>query len=152
MFSIGETSAHIAQECPQFYYVALGLNKNSIYKSIFDQRIQTFKESGLIGKWTKDVLSKAGKISENRRSEVKTRPLSLFEVQGAFWVLIFLSVVCALAFAAEVGFFLIYFKCCFRRRVLTKWTLMPLYLHKTQKERKSFDQFANNKKYLKSKL
>ena len=32
-----EPTVHITHECPQFYYVAIGFNKNSIYKKVMDQ-------------------------------------------------------------------------------------------------------------------
>ncbi len=59
----GETSAHIARECAESFHVALGLVKHSPYKAPMDRRIRQLTEAGLIRKWTRDYMDRAGHLS-----------------------------------------------------------------------------------------
>lgn len=102
-FRIGETDAHIARECPQFYFIAIGLNKDSIFKPVFDQRIQQFREAGLILKWTKAAMERAGQVVESTEfRDITTAPLKLQEMEGAFLVGVAFLSVCTLVCLFEM--------------------------------------------------
>lgn len=100
---LGETSAHIVPECPQFFFIGIGFIKDSIYKVVFDDKIQRFQEAGLIGKWTRDGLERAGKLAATKDKITQTQKLSLTEMQGVFMMLGCLYIPAALAFGVELA-------------------------------------------------
>ncbi|GLV40573.1 Ionotropic receptor 10a [Carabus blaptoides fortunei] len=89
--SDGMEMLHVMNECPWSYYVTYIVPRGSPYLPVFDMLITTFREAGLISKWSRDttdafILEK--RVPPTMASDI-LKPFTLSDMQTAFFLLSF---------------------------------------------------------------
>nr|XP_027228470.1 glutamate receptor ionotropic, delta-1-like [Penaeus vannamei] len=105
----GKENYHLARQTyyPQSYGVAL--QSGAPYLAVFDKKLAQLVESGLIGKWRRDVVGSAAGRVPDEGPQGGPGAVTLIHLQAAFFVLAVGLLAASLALGFEVGF-------CRRRR------------------------------------
>lgn len=101
---VGRTSVHIMSDCYLTFHVAFLVAKNSKYTEIFNRRIQQLTEAGLIELYNKQEMDKVATVRNGGKgdnSNAKPEPLNMSQLQGPFYVWLFLQLASILAFLIE---------------------------------------------------
>ena len=97
-FSIN--SVHIMEDCFYDLAIALGLSKNSPYKSSIDRKIEQLREGGFIAKW---MQGDGDKLKDVQRETRKDNAFTLPQLQGPFLLHGVILVISILAFLGELS-------------------------------------------------
>ena len=92
---------HIVNECFSTFLMAHIVPKGSAFLTVFNNVITKMIESGLTKKWDKDIVDSlvVEKMTSLSRKRKKMRAFSLYDLQGAFYVIF-------LGYAGSVALFL----------------------------------------------
>ncbi|GLV40561.1 Ionotropic receptor 10a [Carabus blaptoides fortunei] len=101
--SDGMEMLHVTNECPWSYYLAYIVPRGSPYLPVFDMLITTFREAGLINKWsldTTDAFILEKRVPPTMASDI-LKPFTLTDMQTAFFLLSFGLAIAMLVFLVE---------------------------------------------------